>query len=118
MVREAPVAAKRSLGLVTCSQLKGEENKPCVCPSSSLPPLQRLPSPLLLEPGRRWGRGAAAGGWGSSLGQQDEEDGLEEVPKAANRSHEPVGAKAGVSAHHTFRDVRLMRREQRSSEMP
>lgn len=82
------------------------------------PPLRRLSSPLLLEPGRRWGRGAAAGGSDSSLGQQDEEDGLEEVPKAANSSHEPVGAKAGVSVHHAFCDVCLTRREQRSSEMP
>lgn len=52
----------------------------------------------------------------SSFRQQDEEDGLEEVTKTANSSHEPMGAKAGVSVHHTFCDVCLMRREERSSE--
>lgn len=51
----------------------------------------------------------------SSLRQQDEEDGLEEVTKTANSSHKPVGAKAGVSIHHTFCDVCLMRREERWS---
>lgn len=107
---------KRRLWLVICSQLEGEENKLFGCPSSSLPPLQRLPLPLLLEPGRRCGRGAALGDSDSSLRQQDEEDSLEEVTKAAGSSHEPVGAKAGVSIHHAFCDVCLMRREQRSSE--
>ena len=59
------------------------------------------------------GSGAAFGNSDSSLGQQDEEDSLEEVAKAANSGHEPVGAKAGVSIHHAFCDVCLMRREQR-----
>jgi len=48
---------KKEIVAIICSQLKGEENKPFVCPSSSLPPLQRLPLPLLLEWGRSWGRG-------------------------------------------------------------
>lgn len=68
--------------------------------------------------GEEMGHGAAAGSSGSSLRQQHEEDRLEEVPKAANSSHEPVGAKAGVSIHNTLRDVCLRKREQRSSEMP
>lgn len=56
-VREAPAAVRRRLWSVGCCQLKGEENKPFVCPGSSLPPLQRLPFPLLLEWGKRWGTG-------------------------------------------------------------
>lgn len=69
--------------------------------------------------GRRWGRAAALGDSDSSLRQQDKEDSLEEVTKAANSSHKPVGAKAGVSIHHAFCDVCLMRREQRSErDMP
>lgn len=115
MVREVPVAAKRRLWLIICSQLKGEENKPFVCPNS-LPPCPQLPLPLLLEPGRRWGTEAALGDSDSSLRQQDKEDSLEEVTKAANSGHKPVGAKAGVGVHHAFCDVCLMRREQRSSE--
>lgn len=112
--------------MIICSRLMGEENKPFFCPSSSLPRLQRLPSPiwnyfssyflLLLEWERRWGRGVVLGNSDSSLRQQDEEDGLEEVTKTANSGHEPVGAKAGISIHHTFCDVCLMRREERWSE--
>lgn len=121
------MVANRRLWLIICSCLMGEENKPFLCPSSSLPPLQRLPQPvwnyfssyflLLLEWERRWGKGGVVlGKSDSSFRQQDEEDGLEEVPKTANSSHEPVGAEGGVSIHHTFGDVCLMRREERSSE--
>lgn len=67
--------------------------------------------------GEKTGQGGVVlGKSDSSFRQQDEEDGLEEVPKTANSSHEPVGAEGGVSIHHTFGDVCLMRREERSSE--
>lgn len=94
---------QRRMKSISCHQLR-EWRTSCVCTSSSFPPLQS-PRPLLLEWGRRWGTGQ----WDSSLGQQHEEDGLEEVPKAADGSHEPVGAETGVGAHHALGDVCLRR---------
>lgn len=125
MVREAQVAANRRLWLIICSHLMGEENKPFFFVPVLLFLLFRdchyqsgTPSLLLVASGvgEKMGQGGVLGNSDSSLRQQDEEDGLEEVTKTANSSHEPVGVKVGVSIHHTFCDVCLMRRKERLSE--
>lgn len=50
---------------------------------------------------------ACARGSSSSLWQQQEEGGLQEAAKAAECSHEPMGAEARLRADHTLEDIGL-----------
>lgn len=56
-------------------------------------------------PGSECLASACARGSSSSLWQQQEEGGLQEAAEAAECSHEPMGAEAGLRADHTLEDI-------------
>lgn len=58
-------------------------------------------------PGSEGRAAASARAGSSSLWQQHEEGSLQEAADTAERSHEPMGAVAGVRADHTLEDVSL-----------